>query len=58
MKASRSQCWEICSDFEPAFSLADLQSCSSVRAETYTLQKHFYQFAEVVLKGSLKIKVR
>lgn len=43
-------CWEVCSDFKPAFSLAGFHSCSSGRAETYKLQKHFYQFCEVILK--------
>lgn len=27
-------CWEMCSDFKPAFSLDDFQSFSSGRAET------------------------
>lgn len=59
MRASLLQCWELPSDSQPAFSLADFQSCSSGRAEMYTLQKHFYQFGEVILKrGLTKVRQR
>lgn len=48
--------WELFSAAQPAFSLADFQSCSSGRAETYKLQKLFYQFGEVILKRGLTNK--
>lgn len=56
MKASLLHCWEVCSDFKPAFSLADFLSCSSGRIEKYKLHKIFYQFSEVILKEALTLK--
>lgn len=54
--ASLLHCWELCSAAQPSFSLADFQSCSSGRAETYKLQKLFYQFVEAILKRGLRNK--